>query len=316
MSDLSDRFGLCQWFHFEDSASVERCVALMQELGLRHLRTGISWADYHRPGGARWYRRMLAMLTPLEVLLCVWHTPPSLSETGHCAAPPRRLRDYADFIDLVIQRHGHRFSHLELWNEPNNRYKWQFDLLDPDWSKFAEMIGSAAYWAKQCGIPTVLGGMMPVDEHWLQLIASRGVLDYIDIIAIHGFPGMWWKDRPNWDWHSHWNGWEEKVAKLAGPCGKRPVWITETGFSTWPCEDGVETMETRQSGFLESAARANLARTYWYSLVDLAGDREAIEGFHVDENEYHLGLVTESGRRKPAFHRLKSLVGGPVKIGS
>jgi hypothetical protein len=36
--------------------------------------------------------------------------------------------------------------------------------------------------------------------------------------------------------------------------------------------------------------------------------REAIEGFHVDENEYHLGLVTVDGTRKPAFDVMKDLL--------
>jgi CDP-paratose 2-epimerase len=47
---------------------------------------------------------------------------------------------------------------------------------------------------------------------------------------------------------------------------------------------------------------------YWYSLIDLDPRREAIEGFHVDENEYHLGLVTCDGTRKPAFDVMKDLL--------
>lgn len=36
-----------------------------------------------------------------------------------------------------------------------------------------------------------------------------------------------------------------------------------------------------------------------YDLV--RGCRLAIEGFHVDENEYHMGLVHWDGQRKPAY---------------
>ena len=49
---LAERFGVCQWFHYEDYASVELAIELFAELGLRHLRTGISWADFYRPNGA------------------------------------------------------------------------------------------------------------------------------------------------------------------------------------------------------------------------------------------------------------------------
>ncbi|HZT20073.1 MAG TPA: beta-xylosidase, partial [Dongiaceae bacterium] len=36
--------GLCQWFHFEDHR-LEEAVAWMKRLGVRHVRTGLSWAD-------------------------------------------------------------------------------------------------------------------------------------------------------------------------------------------------------------------------------------------------------------------------------
>jgi CDP-paratose 2-epimerase len=47
---------------------------------------------------------------------------------------------------------------------------------------------------------------------------------------------------------------------------------------------------------------------YWYSLIDLDPSREAIEGYHVDENEYHMGLVAFDGTRKPAFDVMKDLM--------
>src|SRR5690606_1588394 len=129
---------------------------LIDELGIRHLRTGISWADYYRPGGKRWYDHQMAALAEagIEVLLSVWHTPPSIAESPKCGAPPKRLRDYADFIDRIITDYGHAFSTLELWNEPNNRYKWDFENHDSDWSKFGRMITDAAHWARHRGVRT------------------------------------------------------------------------------------------------------------------------------------------------------------------
>lgn len=303
---LRDRFGICQWFHFQDHETLHRSVDLLHELGIRHLRTGISWADHHRPGARRWYRAMFAALRDFDLLVSVWHTPPSLSEGGHCASPPRRLLDFADFTDQVITDYGDGFSAVELWNEPNNRFKWLFDTYDPEWRKFGEMVGCAAYWAKQRGVRTVLGGMMPVDPHWLGLMEAYGALPHMDVVGIHGFPGMWWPDLPNWDWHSHWSGWENKVRSIVGRVGERPVWITETGFATWDLATSRPAKFKQQALLLLDAIEAPAARTYWYSLIDLSPEREAIEGFHVDENEYHSGLVTHDGRRKPAFQTLRA----------
>jgi beta-xylosidase len=45
--------GLCQWFHFEDHR-LDEAVAWMKRLGVRHLRTGLSWAlPAWRPGVVR-----------------------------------------------------------------------------------------------------------------------------------------------------------------------------------------------------------------------------------------------------------------------
>ncbi|MGH7201714.1 MAG: hypothetical protein ACREJB_13985 [Planctomycetaceae bacterium] len=309
MNDLADKLGICQWFHYEDFAAVEQTVELLSDLGVRHLRTGISWADWHRPRGQRWYQWQMRALADFDVLLSVWHTPPSIAEGGRCSGPPRRLRDYADFLWLVIQEYGESFTHLELWNEPNNRLKWDFVHHDPDWSKFSEMIGMAARTAKMCDVPTVLGGMIPVDPQWLELIKRHGALgDDIDIVAIHGFPGMWWEEQPNWDWHSHWKGWDEKVQSIAPQAESRPIWITETGLATWDLATSREAKFDLQVRMLDEAAAAPAERVYWYSLIDLDPSREAIEGFHVDENEYHMGLVRHDGTRKDAWHRLRELL--------
>lgn len=305
--------GVCQWFHFEDHATLDRAVGLMRELGVTHLRTGISWADYHRPGGRAWYDYQFSRLREFELLVSIWHTPPSLSENGRCSGPPRRLQDYADFVWATLQRWGDEIGHVELWNEPNNRLKWDFEACDPRWEKFGRMIGMAARTAAMCGTPTVLGGMIPVDPHWLNNLRTAGALQDIDVIAIHAFPGMWWWGDICWEWQRDWDGWDHKLNMIRAHAEGRPVWVTETGLATWDLERGERALEREQGRRLQEAAAAPAERIYWYSLIDLDPQREAIEGFHVDENEYHLGLTTWVGERKPAFEAMRTLIVKPPR---
>ncbi|HEY1583401.1 MAG TPA: family 1 glycosylhydrolase [Chthoniobacterales bacterium] len=310
---LADRFGVGQWFHYQDYLAVEMAVELLAELGLQHLRTGISWADFFRPDGPAWYDWMMSRLRQarLELLVSVWHTPPSISEGDCCSSPPRRLQDYADFIDTLITRYRDSLGTVELWNEPNNRLKWNFTRFDPDWKKFGAMIGMAGYWAKERDCATALGGMMPVDRHWLRLMRDYGVLDQIDVVAIHGFPGMWEGDEYWWDWPEHWRGWAEKVETITRGSDGHPVWVTETGFATWDLELQRPGQFEEQCAMLQQAIAINAERVYWYSLIDLDPTRAAIEmtedGGRIDHREYHLGLVTYDGRRKPAFDLLRQL---------
>jgi len=300
--------GIGQWFHYQDEQTLERSVRHMRALGLRHLRTGVSWADFHRPDGAAWTRRLLDAVSEFDVLLSVWHTPPSRAEAPLCNAPPARLEDYGDFIAQLIDEYGDSFNDLELWNEPNNWRKWNFRRFDPDWSKFARMVGYAARQAARRGRRTVLGGMIPVDASWLQLIESHGGLDDVDVVGIHGFPGMWWAEAPCWDWHSHWRGWADKVEQIAAVADGRPIWITETGLATWDLKAGRLGRECEQAQRLCDAAAAPVQRVYWYSLLDLDPQRSAIEGYHVDENEYHLGLIDWEDRPKPASETMRQLL--------
>ncbi len=319
MTNLQEKTGLCQWFHFEDRRSVERAVRTMKALGLHHLRTGISWADYYRPGGPEWLRWQLETLhgAGLELLACVWHTPPSLAEGSSCSGPPRHLQAFADFIDVIISEYGHTFEWIELWNEPNNILKWNFRDHDPNWRKFGEMIGKAAYWAHRRGKRTVLGGIIPVDHHWLALMKDYGVLPHIDRISFHAFPDMWWDDHRSWDQELRWKGWQAKFDYLERHTGRNRFWVTETGFATW------DQRNKRRGGYVEQVARLRAAllapaeRLYWYSAIDLAPHEPAIEmteGNWFDAHEYHLGLESWDGWRKPAWHALHRWVLDPKPL--
>ena len=114
---------------------------LWDAMGVRHLRTHLSWADYRSAGGEAWYDWLLPTLgNRFDLLPCLHYTPPDLSETGRTSGPPRDLRLLADFVDHIIDRYGAVFTWLELWNEPNNLLDWDW-RHDQDWLKFSEMLG-------------------------------------------------------------------------------------------------------------------------------------------------------------------------------
>ena len=257
--------GVCQWFHYWDELAVEQTIELLAELGCTQLRTGISWADFHRPQGRQWYRRQMRMLADagLDILVSVWHTPPSLSESSSCSGPPCRIDDYIGFIWEVLQEYGDCFDALEIWNEPNNRVKWNFVDYDPDWSKFARLLAGGAREARRQGMRTVLGGIIPVDPDWLRRMESLGALDVVDVLAFHDFPGMWWLDHPSWDWASHWRGWKNKVDVVRSFAEEREVWVTETGLATWDVQRGVEARFDEQQRSLLQALASPAERVFW-----------------------------------------------------
>lgn len=283
--------GFVQWFRLGERRHAREAADALEAMGVRRLRTHLSWADYRTVGGEAWYGWLLTMLgRRFDLLPCLHYTPPDLSENGRSAAPPRTLRALADFVDLIIERHGDSFTWLELWNEPNNLLDWDW-RLDADWLKFCEMFGAAAYWARQRGKRVVLPASCPTDMNWLRLMGERGVLNVVDAVGIHGFPDTWESRHAG-----IWRGWQEIAAgirqTIAPFNSDAELWVTETGYSTWRDDPA------RQLEAFMAALRAPVSRIYWYGLRDLADDVVVQEGPHFDERHYHFGVDRSDGRPK------------------
>ncbi|MFP5237122.1 MAG: glycosyl hydrolase [Acidobacteriota bacterium] len=99
--------GFCQWFHFEDPR-LDQAVRLMKDLGVRYLRTGLSWADSFRPNALAWFDRMMDALRDFDVALTLCFTPAHLGLEGHHTSPPRENRQFAEFAAWAVQRYAPR----------------------------------------------------------------------------------------------------------------------------------------------------------------------------------------------------------------
>jgi len=183
-----------------------------------------------------------------------------------------------------------------LWNEPNNLSHWNFKL-DPDWARFADMVrqGSLAIRRVNPDLPIVLGGVSAGDCDFLRLMASRGVMEYVDVVGVHGFPLDW----------NHWqiNDWPMKVEEAAEVSGK-PVWVLEVGASSFGAEEVAEFGLTRTLDLL----RGKVDRIHWYSLLDLPAAWPA-ETRHKEAEgssyyrHFYLGLIREDGVPKLSYAR-------------
>lgn len=101
---FSPELGIVQWFHFEDPR-LEMAVEQMQRIGVKRLRTGISWADWHRPNAVEWFDRQMAALVPFDVTVTLCFTPPSRGKAPHHTSPPLVLEEFAWFAADVVRRY-------------------------------------------------------------------------------------------------------------------------------------------------------------------------------------------------------------------
>jgi beta-xylosidase len=103
--ELTPALGICQWFHFEDHR-LESSVKWMKELGVKHLRTGLSWADSFRPNADAWFDKQMKALEDFEVTVTYCFTPEHLGVRPHHTSPPQRAEEFADFCARMTRRYA------------------------------------------------------------------------------------------------------------------------------------------------------------------------------------------------------------------
>jgi beta-xylosidase len=187
-----------------------------------------------------------------------------------------------------------------LWNEPNNKSHWDLQI-DPDWSLFAKMarLAAAAVATEVPGLPRVLGGISPIDAGFLKNLASKGVLDAVDVLAVHGFPLDW----------NHWkiDEWPDRIAEIEA-LGPHPVWVSEVGVSTFGADEVQEFGLQRTHELLAG----RVARVHWYSLFDLPQAWPATTRHKEAEGSsyyrhFYMGLVREDGTPKPSARLFREM---------
>ncbi|UJR83437.1 beta-xylosidase [Sandaracinus amylolyticus] len=187
-----------------------------------------------------------------------------------------------------------------IWNEPNNLSHWDFQM-DPGWKQFATMtkMAASAIRAERPSLPKVLGGISPIDPNFIKTMASEGVVDAVDVIAVHGFPLDW----NHWQIHE----WPDKIAEIRAVTDRR-LWVSEVGVSTFGAE------EVQEFGLLRTAEllRGKVERIHWYSLYDLPRAWPATTRHREAEGSsyyrhFYMGLLREDGTPKRALKHFHTL---------
>jgi beta-xylosidase len=104
-AEYTPDLGICQWFHFEDHR-LEEAVRWLNHLGVKHLRTGLSWADSFRPNAMQWFDRQMRALEPFSVTLTFCFTPEHRGLLPHHTSPPQQPEEFAAFCAAMLRRYA------------------------------------------------------------------------------------------------------------------------------------------------------------------------------------------------------------------
>jgi beta-xylosidase len=179
-----------------------------------------------------------------------------------------------------------------IWNEPNNKSHWD-PLIDPDWSKFAEMgvLAARAIRDTNPAVKRVLGGISPIDPQFIRRLDGHGLIQELDVIAVHGFPLDW----------NLWNinEWPQRIEEIRAVVPDHEVWVTEVGVGSFGAEEVQEFGVKRTAELLAG----KVDRIFWYSLYDLPQAWEATTRHKEAEGSsyyrhFYMGLLKEDGTPK------------------
>jgi beta-xylosidase len=179
-----------------------------------------------------------------------------------------------------------------IWNEPNNKSHWD-PQIDPDWSQFAAMSKLAARAIREVNpaVKRVLGGISPIDPAFIHRLAGHGLIEELDVIAVHGFPLDW----------NLWNinEWPQRIAEIQAVVPNHELWVTEVGVGSFGAEEVQEFGVKRTAELLIG----KVPRIFWYSLYDLPQAWGATTRHKEAEGSsyyrhFYMGLLKEDGTPK------------------
>lgn len=104
-ADYTPEVGICQWFHFEDPR-LDAAVEWLRRLGVKKLRTGLSWADWLRPDAEQWFDRLMTALAEFDVTATFCFTPEAKGIQPHHTSPPQHAEEFADFCRTMLRRYA------------------------------------------------------------------------------------------------------------------------------------------------------------------------------------------------------------------
>jgi beta-xylosidase/SAM-dependent methyltransferase len=104
-ADYAAEMGLCQWFHYQDHR-LDEAVGWLKRLGVRHLRTGLSWADSFRPDALAWFDRQMEALEDFDVTVTFCFTPEHRGIEPHHTSPPQVAEEFAEFCAAMVARYA------------------------------------------------------------------------------------------------------------------------------------------------------------------------------------------------------------------
>jgi hypothetical protein len=291
---------------------------LFTELGVTTWRGSFGWDDYEPARGEYdfgWLHGFAELAASRGITLrpYIGYTPAWAAAGGSDAEdwndPPRDLEDWYRFVRTLaaeMRRHRNIVSY-EIYNEENVRQWW-----DGTADAYARVLrrGADAVEAGNPDAQVLFGGMVFPDLDWVESVCGESDNGpRIDVLPFHAYPETWTPADVRVENYLGPSFASAFAAPADAACGRKPLWINETGFATVPGKTELDQARWWARAVATFFAEPRVEHIGIYEIKDLRADRKAIG----DAPNYHLGITRTDRTKKAAFGtlaRLVALLGG------
>lgn len=320
------RYGVVAHLNFDslytNTTQMQQAIDMIADAGIQVIRMDFPWGGIQPTRNYfdwRLYDDLVARLAQrsLEFLPIVngcpqWAASLPPDDPSWWASPPRDPREFGQFVFELVSRYQGHIHAWEIRNEPN--YDFYFPGYDPVvYTAMLRQAYLAAKYADPGAIVVFAGLALSPSPPWIGISPesflvqayAAGARPYFDALGFH--PYVYPKD---------WIGPEARLrgylqvmrdVMTAHGDATKPIWITETGWSSvYNPQEGCCTEEQvgawLQTAFAVLASERDIGAVIWYNFRDKAP--------HPDEWERHLGLVRWDFSPKPAYYAYQQFIQG------
>jgi hypothetical protein len=301
-----------------------QATGYVRALGVPWVRMFVSWASYEptrgqfSPAAVGGLEVGLSALRPgTRVILDVLDSPQWASGSSDPSTPPRDPRAYGAFVKRLAKRLGGRVSAWEIWNEEDEPSFWS---TGPNPAQYTALLRAAYKAIKHVNkkATVLVGGLTGNNFEFLEALYKHGAKGSFDAVAVHTDDACHVESPYEYEYTgrftgriSRWSflGYRTVHAVMLAHHDRRPIWMTELGWSTFPgaCDGGKWAGQKPggvspeiQATYLRQAYHCLAQNSYvpvaiWYGLQDLGPGTGTFGDF---------GLVDEATGPKPAFGAL------------
>lgn len=294
---------------YPDPSTMDVPGSMLTELGVSWVREDFHWYriqpeedvwDWHFNDAAvrELVRRNINIVAVLGGPSAPWATPYPGDSTSYASFYAPDTDAFVRFARAVVTRYRRYITHWEIWNEPDNDHFWK---PAPDPAAYADLLKRTSAAIKEIDpqATVLIGGFNPFDPTFARTVLDDGAWNSFDILAIHPYVD------PLSPEEGSIGSAADAVRVLSDQYGTKPIWVTEIGWASGPCDhdpDG-QTDEQRQANFLVRSLlllwESGIERVFWYTLKDDDGNPYGLIRMGDGRLDYRL--------RKPSFYAFRTL---------